>query len=185
MRNIIAVFIAVCILSGCSRTDDSIDKAMTFRESMMSANGCAFVTTITADYKDVFYTFRMDCQVNSGGELTFRVVDPDSIEGISGCISAEEGKLTFDDKVLLFATLADGMVTPVSAPWLFINSLRSGYLKGCSQQGSGLYLQIDDSYADDTLQVNVQFSDEVPVSAEIIWNNRRVITMEVENFRFV
>ena len=185
MKKIIAVLILVSLLCGCSQGQSSMEQALSFRKSLTSANGCSFCVGITADYQAASYSFELDCQVDSAGKLTFEVVSPDSIQGISGLVSSTEGNLTFDDKVLLFSTLADGEITPVSAPWLLINALMRGYIKGCSLGDDGMMLYINDSYADSAMEVNVLIQDNVPTDAEIVWNNRRVITMKVENFQIL
>lgn len=185
MKKILAVLILVCLFCGCSQGHSNMEKALSFRESLTASNGCTFCVDITADYVDVSYTFTLDCRVDSDGKLTFEVVSPDSIQGISGSISATEGKLTFDDKVLLFSMLADGEITPVSAPWFFINALTKGYIKGCSVSDDGMLLYINDSYSENAMEVNVLIQDNVPTNVEIVWDNRRVIGMAVENFQIV
>ncbi len=185
MRRILAILTTLLMLCGCSQSDSRMDQALSMRDAILSGNGCQFGVTITADYQDVYYVFAMDCHVDSTGKLTFEVKEPETICGITGIISAEEGKLTFDDKVLIFATMAEGYITPVSAPWLFINALRGGFIKGCAQEDNGILITIDDSYMDEAIQLNIRTVDDVPVFTEIIWKNRRVVTMNVETFRFL
>ena len=165
--------------------ENALDLAISFRESLIAANGCTFKATVTADYQNVCYTFSMNCKMDKSGTVTFEVVEPDSIQGITGCISSVEGKLIFDDQVLLFPTLLEGQVTPVCAPWLFINALRSGYIKGCSKEIDGCSLQVNDSYAENAMLLDVRIADGVPAFCEIIWNNRRVMTLDVEDFIFM
>jgi hypothetical protein len=175
----------ICVLCGCAHSEKEIEQAFSLREKLLSANGCTFKSTISADYQSVYYTFTMSCKVDKTGMVLFEVLEPDSIRGITGCVSSTEGNLTFDDQVLLFATLPEGQITPVSAPWLFINALRSGYIKGCSKEKDGYTLQIDDSYAEDAVLLNIQIADDMPTYVEIIWKNRRVMSLEVEDFVFL
>lgn len=173
------------ILCGCRQSDEGVEQALSFRKSMMSANGCEFIATITADYQNVYYTFIMNCKVDPVGNVTFEVVEPDTISGITGQISKEEGKLTFDDKVLLFAILADGQITPVSAPWLFMDALKGGYINGCSKEKDGWMLDINSSYAQDALNTKIRIAAGIPVYAEIIWQNRCVVKINVEAFQIL
>ena len=181
----VALVCVFLMLVGCGKTDSSVSRAVAIRNRLLESNGCSFSTTVTADYGKEIYQFAMDCQSDKDGNITFTVTTPESIQGIAGKITNDGGAITFDDTVLAFQTLADGQVTPVSAPWLFIKTLRSGYLNGCSSTENGLHISIDDSYAAEALHLEIITKDQHPVSAEIYWQGRRVITMLVENFTYL
>ena len=162
-----------------------MQRAMTLRSVLLSKT-VAFDTVITADYGDKTYTFGTSCQADTQGTLTFTVTAPETIAGITGTISKNGGKLTFDGQALAFPMLADGQVTPVSGPWILMNTLRSGYLTSCANEGEGLRLSIDDSYQDDALHLDIWLdADDNPVRGEILWQGRRIVSMEVKNFQFV
>ena len=45
---------------------------------------------------------------------------------------------------------------------------------------------IDDSYANEVLLVDVYFTEAMtPVSADIMWQNRRILAITIESFSFV
>ena len=91
--------------------------------------------------------------------------------------------LTFDDKILAFPILANGELTPVSAPWIFLNTLKGGYLRGYSQTDDGLCLYIDDSFEEDPLHLEIETDSETtPISAQILWQDRRILSLQIENF---
>lgn len=172
------------MLTGCSKEDPLIKQATALRQSILASNGCSFRAEITVDYGEEIYEFQMDCIVDSSGQLQFTVREPETIAGITGYISQEQADITFDDKILAFPILADDQLTPVSAPWVFVQTLRGGYLSGCSKDDSGICLYIDDSYEEHPLQLEIQMSsDWIPQSVEIIWNNRRVLSMIISDFR--
>lgn len=154
--------------------------------SVLLSKSVEFDTVITADYGDKTYTFEASCTADPQGGLTFTVTQPQTIAGITGSISKNGGKLTFGDQALAFPMLADGQVTPVSAPWILMNTLRSGYLTSCGKEGDGLRLAIDDSYEDDALHLDIWLDgNDLPIRGEILWQGRRILSMEVKNFRFV
>lgn len=158
---------------------------MTMRQQLQNS-GCDFDCTVTADYGDAIYTFSMHCTADEQGTLTFEVLSPESISGITGNISQNKGKLTFDDNALAFDLLADGQLSPVSAPWVLIHTLRGGYLASCAELEGGMLLSIDDSYEEDPLRLDIRMDGEgKPKTAEILWQGRRILSMEVENFEFV
>ena len=185
MVRILSIVLAILMLCGCSRSNEQMEEAMNLRDSIINSNGCSFDVTITADYQDMYYTFAMFCKSDAIGNVAFEVTAPDSISGITGIVSAEDGKLTFDDQVLLFSTLAEGQITPVSAPWLFLNSLKSGYIKGCGTDNGTTLLQIDDSYANNSMQQNIHIAEGAPFFVEIFWSGRRVVTLDVKRFNIL
>lgn len=179
----------ICILlflTGCGGNDGLADEAMDLRNKLLSGNGCSFDAVVTADYGDRLYTFGMHCRMDKNGTVTFSVTEPETIEGITGTLSEASGKLTFDDKILAFEMLADGQITPVSAPWHMLRALRSGYLRGCGKAGDGLLLMIDDSYMGDNLQANIYLNaDTLPDACELYWKERRFMTIAVTNFEIL
>lgn len=186
MNKIVSAFLIVIFLSGCSNGKENVDTAMSLREKILTANSCNFKTKISADYQSEYYEFEMNCICDNQGNVSFSVTYPETIAGITGEISNESGKLTFDDKYLVFAPLVDGQITPIGAPWLFMKALRSGFISGCTKVDNGVKIIIDDCYKDSAIQVQIQTNqDNLPTSAEIFWQNRRVVTMVVENFCIV
>ena len=93
---------------------------MSLRQRVLKADCLRFQSEITADYGDTLSVFTLDCQASSQGDVTFQVLAPESIAGIAGTIQAGKGALTFDGTALFFPLLADGQLSPVSAPWLFL-----------------------------------------------------------------
>lgn len=183
MKHFAVVFLMILTLAGCSANNTGMEQALALREALLNGDGCSFRTAITADYEDSVYSFEMECTADKEGNLSFEVIKPDSISGIKGEINHKEGKLTFDDQALLFQAFADDQVTPVSAPWVMLYSLRSGYIQGCGKYQDGLHIQIDDSYEDKTLTVEYYTdANHIPIRAEIIWQGRRIVSMDVENF---
>ena len=184
-RRLAAILCVLLMLSGCKGSGDSLGRAMALRNKILHEDGCSFVATVTADYGEQIYVFKMDCKTDRQGNLTFTVAEPATIAGITGKIDGTGGAITFDDKVLAFQTIADGLVTPVTAPWLFMKTLRGGYLKDAAETEQGFEMSIDDSYAEESLQLRIRTAGEVPASAEIFWQSRRILTITVENFSYL
>ena len=174
----------ILLLAGCTN-DDGMDRAMDARSKFQSF-GCRFRATVSADYGDLIHTFVMDCEAEADGDVAFSVAAPDTISGITGKLTGESGFLTFDDEVLAFDLLAEGQLSPVSAPWVLLHTLRGGYLRYVSTADPGLRLTVDDSYADNAMQVDIWLDgDGHPAAAEILWQGRRILTVRVDNFEFL
>ncbi len=182
MKRICGILLLIFVLSGCASGSVELDPVLSLREKMLTAES-KFDAAVTADYGDKTYTFAMGCKVDAHGNLSFEVTQPENIAGISGTISDGEGALSFADTALAFALLADGQLSPVSAPWVFAKALRSGYITAVGVDGENTRITIRDSYEDDALTVDIWLdSSRTPVRAEILWADRRILTMEVGNF---
>jgi hypothetical protein len=82
--------------------------------------------------------------------------------------------------------LADGQVTPVSAPWIMYQILIGGYFHTAVQEDKLLHVQIDDSYEDHALQLDIWLGEEdLPVHADVLYQGRRILTIEVEKFEIL
>lgn len=183
MKRIALALLVVLMLFGCSSGQKEMERALSLRDRILSGNACSFDAKISADYSDSVYTFEMKCTADQNGSMTFEVIKPESITGITGVVTHGSGKLTFDEEALLFETLAEGQITPVSAPWVMLYSLRSGYIKSCGKHQEGLYIQINDSYEDKALTLDLYTdAQDLPVRAEIIWEGRRIVSIDVKNF---
>ena len=184
MKRIFLVFVLCLLLTGCGRS--KADTGLQVREQLQSSKGCSFRTVITADYTDVLYEFELDCSADAMGNLTFEVIAPESIAGISGFIKEEAGAITFDDEVLAFDLMADDQITPISAPWILVNTLRSGFLRGSTDTDEGTVLLIDDSYEERAMRLQVWLNDEnIPIASDIIWDGRRILSLIVSDFTYL
>lgn len=185
MRRIALLCLVMVLLCGCTGDSGQMDRAMALRGRIQQKE-VTFDAAITADYGDKVYTFAMECHGDTQGNLKFTVTEPESIAGISGTVAKGSGKLTFDDKILAFDILADDLISPVSGPWVLMETLRSGYLTSCSQEGDLLRVAIDDSYEENALHLEVWLNGEdIPQRCEIYWQGRRLLSMDVKNFTFL
>ena len=115
MKKIAAAVVVLVFLTGCSGGSKEMQRGLDLRSELLKASECRFSCEITADYSDKVYTFSMDCQCDSQGDLTFAVTAPETITGITGKVSDAGGKLTFDDTALQFDLMAEVPQRAVSA----------------------------------------------------------------------
>ena len=182
MKRILVIGMLPLLLLGCKPRDDMLERLLSFRESITQSKA-TFETEITADYGEEYYVFSMSCSVEETGDLAFSVLEPESIQDIRGTIDDQGGNLSFDDQILAFDTMAEGRITPVSAPFILMRALRGGYISSVSQTAEGFCAMIDDSYADNALNLQIFFCNNLPVYGEIFWNQRRIITLKIEDFQ--
>lgn len=185
MKRLFGAMLCVFFLIGCTGKSE-IEKGLLLRTQLQSGNGCEFNATVTADYGTELYTFSTFCKADDAGNVSFAVTAPESIAGITGTLNSVGGALTFEDEVLVFPVLADRMISPVSAPWFFITALRSGYVKACEENKDGLHLVINDTYAQDAIQIDIYTDPSAsPIQAEFLWQGRRILTLAIENYTVV
>ena len=64
--------------------------------------------------------------------------------------------------------------------------MRSGYLTSAGMEGDLLRLTIDDSYEEDALTLDIWLNEQdIPIRAEILYDGRRILTLEIENFQIM
>ncbi len=185
MKKVIALLVALVLFSGCSGTKDAQDKLLKMR-SELSQKECAFSAHIHADFGENTYDFILDCRFDNSGNMSFAVNSPETISGITGKISTAGGALTFDDKAVGFCLLADGEISPVSGPWLMLKALRGGFLASWREEKGGTLITVDDSFEGSAVSFQILVSQNLqPISAEIIWKGNSILSITVENFRYL
>lgn len=183
MKRAVLVLAVIFLLSGCSGETNELERGLMLRDRILSANECSFRCEITADYGDNYESFTVDCVADSSGAVRFSVVSPDSISGITGKINEAGGNITFDDKVLAFSLLTDDQLSPVSGPWIFLRTLRSGYLTCAGMEESLLRLTIHDTYEEDALLLDIWVDEQDrPVRADVMYDDRRILSLTVKDF---
>lgn len=183
MKKVAAFILCVIMLCACADHNEAMNLAMAFRQKLISSDLCSFVCEIHADYGDVIHSFSMQCEFDSQGTMKFQVTEPQTIANITGIITSEGGELTFDGNALTFPLMADGYLSPVSAPWVFMKALRSGFLDSCGKETDGYLLLLNDSYEESPLQLEVLTDPDLnPKNVQILWQGRRILSIDVKDF---
>ena len=185
MKCIVLLIVLMVTMGSCSREDELEARAMRVRE-LVCTKSVTFTARVRSTVEGTGESFTLDCEADCGGDVRFSVVQPECISGIQGSLSGTGGKLLFDTHAVAFSMLANGRASPISAPWLLMKTLRAGYIHAWGVEKDLLRLTIMDSYHEDALQMDIWFTDEnVPVQSEVIWRNTRILTMEIDQFRFL
>lgn len=184
MKKLAAVLVLAVTLSGCLGAESELERGMELRSKLLAAENCSFETVVTADYGDRTCSFTLDCRGDEKGNVEFTTLLPESVSGITGKIGDSRGQFTFDGTALDFPLVADGLLSPISAPWILLKALRGGYISSAATEKELLHLSLDDSYKEDELLLDVWLDENnMPVRGEILHEGQRYLTMEVKNFR--
>ena len=155
MKKCVVWILLLLFISGCDHTSKEIEKSMQFRSRILQSSQCRYTAEITADYGDQLCVFTLDCTADNAGKVSFTVVEPSDISGISGELTGEGGRLVFDDVALSFPLMADDLLSPISAPWIFMKAIRSGFLQSACTENGGICLSIEDQYKEDILLLDI------------------------------
>lgn len=177
----------IVLLVGCGKeTAGEVEQAMAFRSTLLEADGCSFTGKITADYGNNVWEFTVDCHADGEGNLSFEVVEPEPIAGITGTVEAQGGKLTFDDKALGFGLLAENRISPVSCPYMVARSWCTGFISAAGYDDSGLRMTVETTFEERPLTVDTWLDQEkgVPIFSEVCYNRERILWMSISEFEF-
>ena len=71
-------------------------------------------------------------------------------------------------------------------PWIVVEALRGGYIRSTGTDAEFVRLTLDDTYGQQTLQVDVWLTDDLKIDrCEVIWEGRRILSMNVEMFAWL
>lgn len=188
-RCLIAIFlVTILLLSACAKDGqkDALQPAMDFRAKLLNAGGACFTAEVTADYGEEVYTFTLDCRYLTDGKTEITVTAPDTLSGIRAQIENDTGRLTFFDTELTFGTLADGNITPLSAPAVLGRVWQSAYIAASGKEDQTLRVSYEDGYGEDQLLADTWFSQKgIPIYSELCYNETCVLKLTISDFGFL
>lgn len=178
------LLLVAVLLAGCGGKNKDLERGLRLRERLLKAGSVSFRADISADYGDSIQLFSMACQADEKGDIRFEVTAPDTVAGITGNLSEERGVLTFDAVALPFTLLTDEQLSPVSAPWILLRTLRGGYLSAAGMEGEELRLTLYDSYEEDALQLDIWLDQQdIPKRADVLYDGRQILSVTVKEFQ--
>jgi hypothetical protein len=67
-----------------------------------------------------------------------------------------------------------------------LRALRGGYVSACCEEAGALRITVSDSYGDNALCLDVWLnSQDLPKRADILWDGKRILSMELANFQIL
>ena len=182
MKRLLSAVVVVVFLFGCRSNPDSFSDILSIRERLNSGATCKFRASVTLDYGDSLYSFAAECEADTENNMRLTVIEPASIAGVCGEISAQSGKIAYGDQILAFEQLAENQITPICVPWLLTKALRSGYINSSGTES----VQIDDSYKNCEFSVEVYLNEiGIPTAAELLWSGKRIASVIINDFLIV
>ena len=76
-------------------------------------------------------------------------------------------------------------LSPVSAPWLFLRTLKKGLVRHVSKTDEGISVSFEDRFRGEDLISEITLSSEgMPVYCELFWSGQRIIALAIQDYRF-
>jgi hypothetical protein len=186
VKRLLLLLLIGVVLSGCASDASGMNDVITLRNSLQNGKGCSLDVSVTTDYGDSLSTFALSCSFDKQQNVDITVIHPETISGIKCRISGDKGKLTFDEKVLAFEMIADGQLTPISAPWLVMKALNSAYINAIAKEKEGMLVRLDDSVNGILYSVDLWLDgNNMPRLAEIVFDGKRIVSMSITNFKIL
>ncbi len=159
-----------------------LSQAITFRGQILSAGGCSFCAEITADYGQEVHTFKLACDSDADGKVTFRVMEPDSIAEITGHMEGEEGAVTYDGLQLAFPLFVYDRVSPVAAPAIVVNCWLKAFILSAGASDGEYRVTYEKKIDEKVLLIDTYFEKNIPISADVCYNGSRIISLKISEF---
>ena len=118
------------------------------------------------------------------GTAKLTLLAPETIAGIAATVSDSGGKITYDGMSAEFGLLANGTVVPAAAPALTAECWASEYIAAAGYEEALCRVTYEKGFDEKTLLVDTWFENEVPIYAEVCYNNQRILRLTITDFKF-
>lgn len=144
MRKLLLCVPMMLLLTGCSPAKVSQAEELTLglRGEYLEMNACSAHLSVTADYGQRIYEYEMDA-VLDGEELTLTLTAPETVAGMTACLSEGEGRLEYDGVWVETGTLDENGLTPLDAFPALLEAARGGYITACALEEGENLLRVD------------------------------------------
>ncbi len=159
------------------------EKAIEIQTEYAQWENISITGDITADYGDRVYEFKVKFTGNES-EGTIEVLEPDEIAGLTAKIAEDGNSLIYDGVELSLGDLTANGVSPIECIPMMIDQWSEGYIQNAVTD------KLNDS---DTVAITFTISEDeylvtwfeadtnLPIRAELFFDNNMVICCEFEN----
>ena len=171
-------------LSACDKEENAVSPAIEFRAALVQADGCSFRAEIEADFGDFTQSFTVACETSADGTAKLTLLAPETLAGITATVSDGGGTITYDGMAAEFGLLANGEVVPAAAPALTAQCWAAEYIAAAGYEEELCRVTYEKGFDEKTLLVDTWFENEVPIYAEMCYNNQRILRLTISDFHF-
>lgn len=182
MRRFFAVLTLCALLFGCAGEKDVLEPSIAFRAALLQAGGCSFRAKIEADFGSQIERFAADCDFSTDGTALLTLTEPETLAGLTATVTERGGKITYDGMSVDFGLLANGNVNPAAAPALTALSWSGEYISAAGWEEELYRVTYEKDFAQKRLQIDTYFKNDLPILAEVCYNNQRILKLEISDF---
>lgn len=154
----------VAVLLALLRHGQTSEEARSFLNRCGEASQLQFRADISSRQSEMVKKLTLDCVTEPDGAVSFTVIRPERIAGVSGSIGADEGKLF----------RPDGGLRTVASPWMLLHALRCGKLQSCTRRKGILVVQLAAWYNREPVPVELHIRKGKLLSAQLHWREQRI-----------
>lgn len=177
------VILLLCIFCTACSNEKNLSSAIDFR-TKLAQKGCSFTADVTADFGQTVEHFVLDCKSDENAVLSFTVKEPQTLSGITATVSEDGAKITYDGMAMDFGLLANGNVIPAAAPAIVVTCWQKEYISASGQEESLQRVTYEKNFDKNRLIVDTWYEKNLPICAEICYNDQRIIKIAISNFSF-
>ncbi|MBP3633111.1 MAG: hypothetical protein J6J43_00870 [Oscillospiraceae bacterium] len=178
-----ALLLLVLCLTGC-KAEGPTQTALDLRTKLMQAQTCGFTAQIRSDHGEKVYEFTADVRY-SPEETVVEITSPEELQGIRAKVTEDGAKLEYDGVELTFGTLANGKVSPMSAPWLLVQCWIGEYISHAGADGELERVTYLRGYDDEEIMLDTWLNvDGIPAYAEVAYDGVRCLSIQIRDFQF-
>lgn len=183
------MMLLLLLLCACGRAENgqtAMQEAIDFRAALLQAGACSYVGQICAQVGEEVYPFTLRCGCTAE-QAEVCVLEPESIADITATVSVDNGTITYADMCIAFGEMADGTVTPLSAPAVLYACWTGEAITAAGMDGDAIRITYEKGYDSQCLTVDTWLNSEnhLPFYAEICYNQACIIQMNLTDFAFV
>lgn len=177
-----AVLTLCALLFGCASEESYLEPAIEFRAALLQAGGCSFHAEIKADFGDRVEIFAADCEFSTDGTAHLTLTEPETLAGITAAVADRGGTITYDGMSVDFGLLANGKVIPAAAPALAALCWCGEYISAAGREEDVYRVTYEKDFDEKRLQIDTYFKNDLPFSAEVCYNNQRILKLEISDY---
>lgn len=132
----ILLFLVVASCGTLGNTDND-QLALKIRGEYLAAQMCQGTMSVTADYGQRVYNYKMTFQWEPRGDLILTVTEPENLAGITARVSQGKSMLEYDGVRLETGSLAQNVASPIDGFPLLLTDIREGYIAECGAEMLG------------------------------------------------
>lgn len=176
-----ALMITLLALAGCNSAAKYEEEFADYRASLGESAGISLTANVRADYGEKILEYTLRYEENAFGN-TVEVLSPELVSGVKAHFEENRGTLEFDGLILDGANLTKDGLTPLSALFEIVKSLKSGYLQKLwiEDSDNGAELVSELAVSDSSIQTLwMDAASMTPLRSEIKSENKTVIYCEI------